>query len=100
MVVLTKAYVCYTSPVVQLSLPEVTYYLVLTFSPKQRSGYCCFTEVKYMSCNLTLNSNNHCQGVTPSNSKGSLPAPEARARTHKREQLRSSASSATNQRGS
>ena len=28
-----------------------------------------------------------CQGVTPSNSKGGLPAPEARARTHKRERL-------------
>ena len=41
-----------------------------------------------------------CQGVTPSNSKGGLPAPEARAHTHKREQLRSQASSATNQRGS
>ena len=27
----------------------------------------------------------HCQGVTPSNSKGGLPAPEARAHAHKRE---------------
>ena len=28
-----------------------------------------------------------CQGITPSNSKGGLPAPEARARAHKRERL-------------
>ena len=54
-----KAYACYTSPVVQHSLPEVTYYLVLTFSPKERSGCCRFTEVKCMSFNSTLDSNNH-----------------------------------------
>ena len=28
-----------------------------------------------------------CQGITPSNFKGGLPAPEARACAHKREQL-------------
>ena len=28
-----------------------------------------------------------CQGITPSNSKVGLPAPEARARAHKRERL-------------
>ena len=39
-----------------------------------------------------------CQGITPSNSKGSLPAPEAGVCAHKREQLRSQASSAANQR--
>ena len=39
-----------------------------------------------------------CQGVPPSNSKGGLPAPEARVRTQKREQWRYRASSVTHQR--
>ena len=40
-----------------------------------------------------------CQGVTPSNSKGGLPAPEAGACARKREQWRYQASSVTHQRG-